>query len=173
MATVNLARGVATGGLNADGLDRVSVHRRRVEFADITTGAGANGKAIQGDVLQLFHVPSGFMVTGVYWEVVTAEGAVFTFQLGDGADADGYTPTAVNGNATGSGVMLPEGTADGAATGVHDVTWKGYTRGKYYGSSDTVDLTVASGATATTEIGTAVIEVAIVLAELKKGASLR
>lgn len=160
MATIDLTRG-APLGLNADGLDRTAILRRTVDFAKERNGTA---KITAADVLQLFDVPKGYRVSKVWWEVTKAEGAAATAQLGDGSDVDGYTPTAINLNATGMGMMELEATADGANVGVHDVTWKGYTRGKLYAADDTVDMTIATG----TDLGTAVIEVAIEVVQMVK-----
>lgn len=166
MATIDLTRGVPLG-LNAEDLDRTAVLRRTVDFSVERNGTGGNITA--NDVLQLFDVPAGFRVSKVWWNVTKAEGAAATAQLGDGGDVDGYTVTAINLNATGMGEMLLEATADGGNAGVHDVTWKGYTRGKLYTADDTVDLTVATGS----NLALAVIEVAVELVQLIKQPALR
>ena len=87
------------------------------------------------DVIQLFHIPAKVFVAKVMWDVTTAEGGTFTFDIGDGGDVDGYIDGA-DGNAVGNGsslIVLTEATPN---------TITGYSNGKYYSAADTLDLLV-------------------------------
>lgn len=107
-------------------------------IAEATFDASVQNLA-QNDVAQLIAVPAKTLITGVFWEIETVEGASRNFAIGDGSDTDGYiTTTTANSLATGaSGLSLTEGTPN---------TITGYSNGKYYSAADTIDvLAVTSG----------------------------
>lgn len=107
-------------------------------IAEATFDASVQNLA-QNDVAQLIAVPAKTLITGVFWEIETVEGASRNFAIGDGSDTDGYiTTTTANSLATGaSGLSLTEGTPN---------TVTGYSDGKYYSAADTIDvLAVTSG----------------------------
>lgn len=107
-------------------------------IAEATFDASVQNLA-QNDVAQLIAVPAKTIITGVFWEIETVEGASRNFAIGDGDDTDGYiTTTTANSLATGaSGLSLTEGTPN---------TVTGYSNGKYYSAADTIDvLAVTSG----------------------------
>lgn len=107
-------------------------------IAEATFDASVQNLA-QNDVAQLIAVPAKTIITGVFWEIETVEGASRNFAIGDGSDTDGYiTTTTANSLATGtSGLSLTEGTPN---------TITGYSNGKYYSAADTIDvLAVTSG----------------------------
>lgn len=107
-------------------------------IAEATFNASVQNLA-QNDVAQLIAVPAKTIITGVFWEIETVEGASRNFAIGDGSDTDGYiTTTTANSLATGtSGLSLTEGTPN---------TITGYSNGKYYSAADTIDvLAVTSG----------------------------
>ena len=87
------------------------------------------------DTLQLFNIPAKTLVTHMQYDVITAEGGTFTFDLGDGADPDGFIDGA-NGNSVGNGVntlTLVEAAPP---------TILGYGLGKYYSATDTLDILI-------------------------------
>ena len=126
MATVDLTVGGSTGAAsNLSG--RIFTHFKELDFA--TTGRTA------ADVLQLFDIPARSFVQMVVWEVVTAEGGTFTFDIGDGSDVDGYIDGA-NGNSVAKGNMSL------ALTEAAPNTVTGYSNGKFYSAADTLDLLI-------------------------------
>ena len=109
------------------------------EFIATATFDASVQNLAQNDVAQLIAVPAKTLITGVFWEIETVEGASRNFAIGDGSDTDGYiTTTTANSLATGaSGLSLTEGTPN---------TITGYSNGKYYSAADTIDvLAVTSG----------------------------
>lgn len=129
MATVDLTKG-GNAGYPAH-LKGGSYRIKRTLDFNANNEGGANRSA--GDVLQLIHVPANSFVRRVAYKVENVEGATFTFDLGDGADANGYVATA-NGNALGGGcnqLSLTEGAPN---------TVTGYSNGKYYSAADTIDM---------------------------------
>lgn len=125
---------------NADspGINGLGVMEYIIDFNLARFGATAI-KATNADILELFPIPPRTQLLGVLWDVVTAEGATFTFNLGDTGSATRYL-TGINGNSATNG-----GTAflDAALPNV------------MYTAANTVRLAVASG----TSIGTAKVRV--------------
>ena len=145
MATVDLSQGSAYE-MDSGASARSFVVKRVLDCAKNNLGAG--------DVAQLIKVPAGCVVERVRWAVTTVEGGTLTFDIGDGADADGYIDGA-NGNALGSGasaLALADGTPN---------TVVGYSGGKYYAANDTIDLTAVNAADA------AVIEVTAHIVDMR------
>jgi len=119
------------------GLHKVSIQEVKLDFAAIAAArVAASATALAAtDVLEVLPVPAGTHVLSVGYEVTTAEGAVATMDVGDGADPNGYLD-AVNLNSAGSGVMtlaLTEGAPN---------TVTGYSAGKYYAAADTIDISL-------------------------------
>lgn len=108
---------------------------KRIEATfDSVAALAQNGTAIlANDVFQLISVPANTFVFNVRAEVLTQEGAASTFDVGDGATADGYLGGA-NGNA-----------ATNAQSFTADIV-KAFGSGKLYTSADTIDLKVMTGA---------------------------
>lgn len=102
----------------------------------VTVNTATDTKA-QNDIDQLFDVYPGDHVLNVSAQVVTAEGGTLTFDVGDGADVDGYIDGA-NGNSAGWNGQLHAATASTGATPT--ITFTGYTGGKIYTTTDTIDV---------------------------------
>jgi hypothetical protein len=98
--------------------------------AEIDTAIQAN------DVFQLIDVPANTFVHGVRVDVLTAEGEASTFDVGDGATADGYHDGLDANDAT---VNVYSFDTDGTMT-------EAFGNGKYYATADTIDLKVMTGA---------------------------
>ncbi len=127
MATVDLTSNASISQVGS----RAFVVSATVDFSETSRS--------QNDVLQLFDVAAGQRVVDVTAHVETAEGATFTFDIGDGADANGYLNN-VNGNSagyTGMELALAEGTPN---------TVSAYSDGKLYTSADTVDMVLDNNA---------------------------
>lgn len=110
----------------------ISVAEVELDFAAIATARTAAGQAAlaANDVLTLFGVRAGTLVHAVSLDVTTAEGAVATCQLGDGADPNGFLAAAdLNAVAhTASLLTTPYSVAVGG--------------GKLYTADDTIDMTL-------------------------------
>lgn len=123
MATVDLTNKAAKP---ANGLDKFYLLKGVLDFAAHPVAAS--------DVVQALSIPAHTLVKGLYWRVLTAEGATCTATIGDGSDPDGFG-AAVNLNSTSteswSTLALTEGTPN---------TVTGYTSGKLYTAADTIDL---------------------------------
>ena len=118
---VDLTIGGSTGAAsNLSG--RIFTHFKELDFS--VTGYTA------ADVLQLFDVPARSLVQMVAWEVVTAEGGTFTFDLGDTADPNGFVDNA-DGNVVAKGASL--------VTTAYSVAVGG---GRFYSAADTIDMVV-------------------------------
>ena len=146
MATVDLTKGGTSKiSIAADG--GMYILKTTLNFGE-TTRASA-------DVLQLFNIPAGTLVTHVQFKVTTVEGAADTFDLGDGASAAGYLSNA-SANALASGVntlLLTTGTPN---------TVTAYSDGKYYSAADTIDMVLDA------ELAVAVIEVRAICIDLAR-----
>ena len=81
-----------------------------------------------GDVIQMLSIPAGTFVDVVVAEIETVEGGTLTFDVGDGADANGWHD-AVDGNVLGQT----------RGTGQYSSTTDG---GKLYTTADTIDITL-------------------------------
>jgi hypothetical protein len=127
MTTFNLTKGNSAA---LSGKDSGFAARPMVELDFAKTPYGA------ADVLQVFNVPAGTLVRHVAYEVVTAEGATLTFDIGDGDAAAGYISNA-NGNSAGA-----RGVNTLALTEATPNTVTGYSGGKFYSAADTIDITL-------------------------------
>ncbi len=102
-----------------------------VVMFNIVDTAVTNKSATNVD--NIFSVLAGDTVVSVTAEVLTAEGAASTMDVGDGDDADGY----IDGGSTNSAAWVPmtkvmtEGTPN---------TVLGYWAGKTYTANDTIDV---------------------------------
>lgn len=155
------------------------------EFIATATFDATAQNLAQNDIAQLIKVPAKTLITGVFWEVETVEGASRNFAIGDGSDTDGYIAS-TTANSLASGASIPAVTAGTAASyvaatlptfsqgtdeftvGTPDTfvqgtdtftqgtlatftpgaaeTITGYSAGKYYSATDTIDLlAVTSG----------------------------
>lgn len=95
-----------------------------------------NGTAIlANDVFQMISVPANTLVYGVRAQVMTAEGGTCTFDVGDGATADGYHD-GLDGNSTSTNAFSFD--EDGTKT-------EAFGNGKFYSAADTIDLKCMTG----------------------------
>lgn len=103
---------------------------------DAAAAAVENGTAIlANDVFQLITVPANTLVYGVRAQVTTAEGATSTFDVGDGATADGYHD-GLDSNSTSTNAFSFD--EDGTKT-------EAFGNGKFYAAADTIDLKCMTG----------------------------
>lgn len=103
---------------------------------DAAAAVVENGTAIlANDVFELINVPAGTFVHGVRVDVLTAEGGASTFDVGDGATADGYHDGLDANDAT---VNVYSFDTDGTMT-------EAFGHGKYYAAADTIDLKCMTG----------------------------
>lgn len=107
---------------------------KRVEaIFDASEAAVENGTAIlANDVFQMITVPVNSFVLNVRAEVLTAEGATCTFDVGDGATADGYLD-GVDGNSAASSASF------------NATTTETFGVGKFYSAADTIDIKMMTG----------------------------
>ena len=98
-----------------------------------TLDTSVNNLALN-DVANLIPIPANSFVALVRYEVTTVEGGVATFEVGDGADTNGFAD-AIDANALGEGASGPVSLTEGAPN-----TVTGYSGGKYYATADTIDL---------------------------------
>jgi len=130
---------VATYKLTTGSGKRVSVADNGGSFIVEKTIDFSETAYLATDVLEAIVVPDKHMVTLVQYEVETVEGAVLTFDIGDGVTTDGYL-VGVNGNVIGSvatALVLVDGTPN---------TVLGYSNGKYYAANDSIDVTLNNNA---------------------------
>ena len=103
---------------------------------DASEAAVENGTAIlANDVFQMITVPANTLVYGVRADVVTAEGGTCTFDVGDGATADGYHDGLDGNDATVNVFSFDE---DGTKT-------EAFGNGKFYATADTIDIKMMTG----------------------------
>ena len=133
MANLDFTRGVT---VTADGKPHPPLLERVLDFS-ISNGAGS-------DVAQALDALAGYWVECVAIEVLTAEGATLTVDVGDGADPDGFL-NGVDMNAA-VGTMYSSvntyaiGTGQLDVTAAHEVQLYGIFGGKFYGADDTIDV---------------------------------
>lgn len=102
---------------------------------DAAAAAVENGTAIlANDVFELIDVPANTFVHSVRLQVLTAEGAASTVDIGDGATADGYLDGADVNTTTNSNSWDEDGTKTEA-----------FGHGKFYATADTIDLKCMTG----------------------------
>lgn len=131
--TDSLGFNKGTAAYDANGIGSVTKMEVVLDFAAITAARLAAGATALtgGDVIEAMPLPAKSSVLAVGLDVTTAEGATLTVDVGDGTDPDGYLD-GVDGNAVASYATL-----DGAT---------GYATGRYYGSADTLDVTIVNAA---------------------------
>jgi len=106
------------------------------------------------DVVQLLTVPEGTFVFSVVHIVNTAEGGTSTGTVGDGDAADGWIAS-VNNNATAGTALQSNGKftlSEGTPNTISYTHAYGAQGGKYYGSEDTIDITLSANAVDTAVI---------------------
>lgn len=109
-----------------------------LDFAKIAAARVAAGVAALAatDTLEVFKVKAGTLVRMLGYNLIKAEGATATMDVGDGATATGFASNInLNGTPgyTGMGLTLTEGTPNTVA---------GYQTGKLYNADDTVDIVI-------------------------------
>lgn len=126
--------------VNADspGINGVGVMEYVIDFNTSRFGATAI-KATNADILEVMPIPKGSQILYSNYDVLTAEGATFTFNVGDTGSATRFQ-SAINGNSVANG-----------GTVVAEASWAN----TYYSTANTLRIAVASG----TSIGTAKIRV--------------
>jgi len=110
----------------------------QVDFSKITGGVDQN------EIVQAIAIPANHLVLGVHVESDTVSTNLADFDVGDGADVDGYhdgldLTSAVN-------AYVGVGATPTLTTGTPN-TIAGYQVGKYYSAADTIDLKVISAVT--------------------------
>jgi hypothetical protein len=120
-------------------------HSQLVNLAPVKTVSavfnGADATALKGsalatnDIFELVSIPAGAFVLSVAAKVTTVEGGTCTFDIGDGATADGYLD-GVDGNTSAN---VQSFTAD---------TTEAFGAGKLYTAADTIDLKLMTGTAA-------------------------
>lgn len=139
-ATYNYKGGTLGG--TAEGMvyspERNGVAKIKLDFAAIAAARVAAGQAAiaAADVLQVVGVKAGTYVPYVALQVVTAEGATGTVDVGDGDDTDGFLNN-TDINAVGRTASL--------VTTAYSVAVGG---GKWYNADDTIDVVVNDNDTA-------------------------
>jgi hypothetical protein len=142
----------STTKLSANSMGRLAVLERTVTCSTVPMATS--------DVYQLFDVPENTLVLAVSWEVTTTNNVTATFDIGDGSDPDGFIDGAsADAVAAGcSAIALTPTTSTityltdtngtlGTTTVVTATAFTGYTEGKYYEATDTIDLTARAGLT--------------------------
>jgi hypothetical protein len=109
---------------------------RLCKVFNIAEAVASNGTAaLANDVFQVFSIPAGWFVHSITVQVVTAEGAASTIDVGDGATADGYHD-GIDMNSTSTYACSFD--TDGTPT-------EAFGHGKFYSTADTIDLKVITG----------------------------
>jgi hypothetical protein len=145
MTTYSLTEGGTTklGEIDAG---RHFVLKKRLDLAALADSENAGVAFGAADVLKLFNIPAMTLVSLVSLEVVKAEGAALTADVGDGDDPDGFLD-GVSLNAT-AGTAYHTGAVHTDTVTVI-TTANGAKLGKLYTAADTLDLTlVDAGANA-------------------------
>lgn len=123
--TLNYTKGGASG-IPYGGHNRFGVIENTIDFAAKPAGAG--------DTVQALNIPAGTRVLFAGHKVIKAEGGTAAGTFGDGVDPDGFIAASDLNAAAGaiqvSGLALTEGTPN---------TITGYSNGKFYPASDTLD----------------------------------
>lgn len=84
----------------------------------------AETNAASADVIEIFSLPAGTLVSYVGSEVLTIEDSTFTFEVGDGTDPNGWL-AGINGETLG-----------------HTLGAGAFVNGKLYAVADTIDMTL-------------------------------
>lgn len=118
MSTVNLSAGSVKTPANQT---RMYVLERTLDFGATPYNAA--------DVLQVFAIPAETLVLGVYYKVLTAEGAAGTVDIGDDGSANRFGNNVnLNSTSTNTWSALTEGTPN--------------VLGNLYTAANTIDLTL-------------------------------
>jgi len=121
--------------VNETGVKVRSAYFNAVDAIKVKTNNVSTDSTIAAnDVFQLLTIPAGSFVLGVTAQVTTVEGGACTFDIGDGATADGYHD-GLDGNAATDVFSFDE---DGTKT-------EAFGNGKYYAAADTIDLKFMTG----------------------------
>ena len=122
------------------------VLRRFIDFADLvanpqklatsaapTVPLSAFAGLISADVLQVFHVPAGFVAkaAGFYFEAIDGTNPTCKFQLGDGDSAAGFAAATVGTAGTGLQTVLT------------DAYGSSQMESRQYLVADTIDITMS------------------------------
>lgn len=128
--------------VNADspGINGLGVMEYVLDFSTARFGATAI-KATNADILELFPIPKGSQILGYVCDVLTAEGATFTFNLGDTGSATRFASAVAGNSAVTSGLAFVDATLPNT----------------FYATANTFRFAVASG----TNIGTAKVRVRV------------
>lgn len=128
--------------INSDspGINGIGVMEYMIDFSTSRFGATAI-KATNADILEVFPIPVRSQILYCQYDVLTAEGATFTFNVGDTGSATRYL-SAINGNSVANG-----------GTVLAEASWAN----GYYSTANTMRIAVASG----TSIGTAKIRIRV------------
>lgn len=98
--------------------------------------------AVTSDVVQLFKIPAGTLVSEVIVVPTTKQGATCTITMGDGDDANGWLTTAdLNTLPSGFFAFVSGHLINTGATPTHG---DAYHPGKYYSATDTIDIVPAN-----------------------------
>lgn len=131
MTTLDLTLPSSSGSVSGRSLKRSPYKTYQLENT-IDFSVAANALA-QNDVAQIIVLPGNCFVRQVRWEILVVEGAARNFSIGDGVTTDGYLLT-TSGNTLAEGCIAPvlvEATPN---------TIAGFGFGKYYASTDTIDV---------------------------------
>lgn len=135
MATVDLTVGGTTKLASANA-GKMTMLQKTLDFAVTSRSSG--------DVLQLFDIPAGTLVSHIVVDVQTAEGATCTADIGlTGVDVDGFVD-GVNLNSAAQSCSAPGALVEGTPN-----TWNpAYANGKFFATTDTIDLLLNNDASA-------------------------
>ena len=116
-----------------DFADLVSNPQKLATAADPTVPLSAFAGLISADVLQVFHVPAGFVVkaAGFYFEAIDGTEPTCKFQLGDGDSAAGYAAATVGTAGTAWQTVLTDAYGSSAM------------ESRIYLAADTIDITMS------------------------------
>jgi len=136
MATITT---VTEGGGSPLAIGSQPIYTQRVvDFSKLQNGKGLNA----ADILQLWNVDAGVIITKVWSKILTPEGGTLTFDIGvTGDDPNGFND-AVNGNASANTVEFSV-----AGTDAYIVN----NGGRHFDTDDTIDI-VLDDAAATAKI---------------------
>lgn len=135
MATVDLTVGGTTKLASANA-GKMTMLQKTLDFAETNRSSG--------DVLQLFDIPAGTLVSHVEANVITAEGATCTADLGlTGVDVDGFLD-GLNLNSAARSCSAPPALVEGAPNALNPA----YGLGKFFATTDTIDLLLNNNASA-------------------------
>lgn len=126
MATYDLTVGGTTKLSAANGAQMIKL-KKTVDFAATNYSSG--------DILQLFDIPAGTVVHHIVADVLVAEGAAATVDVGiTGVDADGF----LDGLSVNS-VAMSASTPPALVEGTPNTLNPAYGLGKFFSATDTID----------------------------------